>query len=457
MYTPFPTKNVKYPTILACLTFMAVLAAQLVAYQYSTQGAQSCSAGTTAAALIDAPDGAAVRALNGCERVTIAGAGSSAFSRAASGGSALPLVVEPASTNFCGDGSLVDFASENEDWVRAALDTHGALLFRGWSSSPSNESMTPGQCEQAVIALEPTLQGVPPTTYVAGASPRHGINTTLGHVATSTDMSAHFPIFMHLEMAYTPTPPKSVAFCALDIGDDLVAGETPIVDMAAVHDAVSPGIREYLEDHGGFRLTRNFKATTGKGAMAGYKRWMDVLQTDDKEVAAERCTASGATCSWREDGSMKMVTLLPVVAKHPTNGRNVWLNALHSHTSVPYLRASWRHAVRTMKAKTWAAYFLMSVTSMGFDMFLDYDAQIVHASFADDPLDKRLPGALMLDIIKVIEDEHVHFTWKNGDVLLLDNLRVAHGREPFSGDKRSLAAVLGPKVDIHGIMGSKAV
>ena len=438
-------------------------------------------------ALVEPPEGAAVRALDGCERVSMAGAGDSARFRAGSGGPALPLVVEPSSAPVCVDGDgLAAFASAHEEWVRAlrpeaqtpltrpqvrtALEAHGALLFRGWSSpanpnstahgdgddndrtAPSSAppAMTAAECERAVLALEPALQGSPPTTYVAGASPRSALNSTLGHVSSSTDMSAHFPIFSHLEMAYTPTPPETVAFCALSVGEGLVAGETPLVDMAAVYDDLPPATRAVLSQGAGFRLTRNFKETKGTGAMAGYKSWMDVLQTSDRAVAAERCAASGAACSWRADASMKMVTELPAVAAHPGTGRPVWLNALHSHSAVPYVRASRRHAVRTGAAKDWAVYALMRATAAAYDAFVAPDAQVVHASFVGDPADRRVPAALLLDVVKTIEDHHVHFTWQAGDVLLLDNLRVAHGREPFSGGGRRLGAVLGKASDVHG-------
>jgi alpha-ketoglutarate-dependent taurine dioxygenase len=41
-------------------------------------------------------------------------------------------------------------------------------------------------------------------------------------------------------------------------------------------------------------------------------------------------------------------------------------------------------------------------------------------------------------------EEQVAFAWQAGDILLLDNMRVAHGRRPFTGSRSVLAALLDP-------------
>jgi hypothetical protein len=44
-------------------------------------------------------------------------------------------------------------------------------------------------------------------------------------------------------------------------------------------------------------------------------------------------------------------------------------------------------------------------------------------------------------VLDVIERHAVSFDWRCGDVLLLDNLRVAHGRAPYRGRREILVAM----------------
>lgn len=39
------------------------------------------------------------------------------------------------------------------------------------------------------------------------------------------------------------------------------------------------------------------------------------------------------------------------------------------------------------------------------------------------------------------EAEEVAFPWQPGDVLVVDNMLVSHGRRPFSGERRILVAM----------------
>jgi alpha-ketoglutarate-dependent taurine dioxygenase len=47
----------------------------------------------------------------------------------------------------------------------------------------------------------------------------------------------------------------------------------------------------------------------------------------------------------------------------------------------------------------------------------------------------------MSEILEVYKSLEVSFPWKERDILLLDNLLTAHGRNPFSGERRMFVAM----------------
>jgi alpha-ketoglutarate-dependent taurine dioxygenase len=45
------------------------------------------------------------------------------------------------------------------------------------------------------------------------------------------------------------------------------------------------------------------------------------------------------------------------------------------------------------------------------------------------------------ELRQAYQQETVSFPWQSGDVLMLENMLVAHGRESYSGERKILAAM----------------
>ena len=54
----------------------------------------------------------------------------------------------------------------------------------------------------------------------------------------------------------------------------------------------------------------------------------------------------------------------------------------------------------------------------------------------------EISGKDLRIIRRIINQKRIIFTWQKSDILWLDNMLMAHGRSPFKGKRRILAALM---------------
>lgn len=306
-------------------------------------------------------------------------------------GTTLPLIVEPA----VGGVDLSVWVAANREWLASKLREHGGLLFRRFSVTTSNDF------EHFIKAV-----GGEPLAYRERSSPRSLVS---GNIYTSTDHPANQSIFLHNENSYQQIwPLKIFFFCATPAKK---GGATPIADVRKVLARIEPRIREEFARKQ-WMYVRNFGDGFGL-------EWPTVFETTDRAAVERHCRAHGIKVEWKEGNRLRTRAVRPALARHPHTSELVWFNHatfFHVTTLEP--------SVRELLLAEFKEEDLPTNTFYGDGSpIAPADLDAVRAAYAD---------------------ETVLFPWHAGDILLLDNMLVAHGRTPYTGPREILVGMAEP-------------
>jgi hypothetical protein len=156
---------------------------------------------------------------------------------------------------------------------------------------------------------------------------------------------------------------------------------------------------------------RNFHSGTGPGMS-----WQSSFQTTEKSVVEHYCRESSVNFEWKGGDRLRISEVRPAVAKHPKTGDMVWFNqAVQFHPSV-FGEVIYRSLLTTMAEDDLPTY----------------------ACYGDS---SQIEIRSLNEIHRLLEQEAIVFPWREGDLLLLDNMLVAHGRLPFEGPRKILVAM----------------
>jgi len=310
----------------------------------------------------------------------------------------LPLLVTP----LVGV-DLSDWAKENAGILDGWLDRHGAVLFSGFATEAATG---PGGLAPDWFArVSAGLLQSPLAPYQERSSPRRELASG---VFTSTEQPPDQPILLHNENAYQRSLPTRLVFgCAVAARH---GGATPLADCRRVLALLPATVVDRFRSVG-VRYTRVFG--TGVGLT-----WQEAFSTTDRDDVDQYCAAEGIESRWCAGGVLRTVQVRPALTKHPRTGEEVWVN--HVGLFGPYGTTP---AVR--------AALLSSVGSDDLPLQVAYgDGQPIEAE-VHDQVREAYAAATMTR------------RWQTGDLLVVDNLLVAHGREPYEGDRLLMVSMAG--------------
>lgn len=303
----------------------------------------------------------------------------------------LPLLLQPGIEGV----ELIEWARQNRESLETQLLKDGGILFRGFNIHKTDEF------EQLSIALSQSL-----LEYTYYSTPR---SKESGNIYTSTEYPADRSILMHNENAYTSTWPMKIwFFCAVAPQE---GGETPLADSRKVFTHIDPKIRERFMQKK-VMYVRNYVEGVDLP-------WQTVFQTTDKAEVERFCRNAGIEFEWKSSSHLRTSQVCQAVARHPRTGEMVWFNQAHLFHVSSLPEEARAHLVSLYKEEDFPR----------------------NACYGDGT---PIEDAVLDEIRGVYQQETVQFRWQVGDVLMLDNMLVAHGRNPFVGPRRILVAMAEP-------------
>lgn len=277
----------------------------------------------------------------------------------------------------------------------AMLHRHGALLFRGFEIDT---------VERFQRVCEAVFRS--PARYVEGATPRRSLG---GDVYTSTEFPASEKIALHNENSYAASWPGRLLFACMEPPE--TGGATPVADVRRVLRRLTPATRAQFDTQG-WRLVRNYGSGFGL-------QWQTAFGTDRKENVARYCRGADVEFEWLDDDRLRTWQTRPACVCHPVTKDVTWFNHVHFwHVS----------------------------------MLDEESRELLLEAFGEEGLPfntyygdgRAIPEEIVAEIADAYRAEEESLPWQRGDVLLIDNVLAAHGREPYSGNRQVVVAMGDP-------------
>ncbi len=302
-------------------------------------------------------------------------------------GDTYPLLLTPTA----GRVDLAAWATENRAFLASSLLRSGAILFRGFDLS------TPADFEHAAGAVCPELFG----EY--GDLPREGVS---GKVYGSTPYPANQSILFHNESSHLPRWPLKQFFGCMAASE--TGGETPLLDCREVARSLDRPIFDRFAEKG-LLYVRNFCEDIDVS-------WQHFFKTEDKKAVEKICTDGGMLCEWVRGRTLRIKQRARAVARHPVTGDTVFFNQVQLHHP----------------------YCLDPATRKSLISLFKEEGLPRNVYYGDGA---KIEDAVMAELDRLYWRTAKAYPWQTGDMIMLDNMLVAHARKPFTGTRKIVVAM----------------
>lgn len=302
----------------------------------------------------------------------------------------LPVVITPTADKRL--PALHEYLRSEAEALQQLLGRHGGILFRGFDVNTPEDFRASNEC-----------LGAQPFDYVGGNSPRSRV---AADVFTSTEYPASEVISLHNEMSYLPSWPRRLFFCSM-----IPATRGGQTSLAHGGDVLRQLPVDVVERFCGKQINyiRNLQSDIPLG-----KNWQTTYQTQDRAEVEAIVASQGSTCRWQPNGSLRVSTRCKATLAHPDTGKEYWFN----------------------QAEQWHPTALNPAMRSMFEEMVGPGNLPHECEYGDgDPME----ADVLVEIRRVLERSKLLFDWQRGDLLMVDNIAMMHGRESFGGERKTLA------------------
>lgn len=309
----------------------------------------------------------------------------------------LPLVIKPRFKGVDLSKWIMISRKEFDD----ELLKYGAILFRGFDI---NDLSLFGKFVEGFDTS--------PLPYMFRSSPRSELDKAIKNVYNSTVHPKEEKINLHNESSYSRNWGMKILFYCLQPA--LENGETPIADSRKI-------VQDIPED-----LVRKFK---DKGVL--YKRrlikdvgmsWQEVFQTESKQEVIDICLKNDIKYHFINENHLEIEWHKKAVYNHPSNGAETWFNHIYFFNK-------------------FSRYI-----DLGVSLNEELSTDLIHTNtlFGDGV---EITQDEYLKIKEAYDKNTILFQYEKNDILFLDNMLTAHGRNSYTGDRLIATAILEPAKD----------
>lgn len=352
----------------------------------------------------------------------------------------LPLVIEPASLEFASVDFIQSFLSTYSAEIANDIASYGAVLLRGFNVNSTKEF------ENTILSI----QGMQGMSHLFMSEPGRERVDDLEYVfhtntKVKTGGTLHLGGF-HTENYYSPDVPNYISFFCLDPAK--LGGETGLVHMGNVYEKLDASLREQLEKETFF---------VSKWPLGVIANRYQINPLDAKKA----CIDFGLGIE-----NNNFITMhKPSVFQHPiTNKKIIQANlcaelpalndAILNHFMPNYTGRKW---LLHKAAWKYIGYHRLRKLSLMLPALLHHPIKFLkmrkqikqRMKQYSNNSHPRINSVFKPDDIKTLaatmRDNYASFLWKKGDVLIVDNLQVAHAGMPGKTNKtfpRKIRAML---------------